>query len=284
MNEIEQHLSSAAMARDRSRGEFEGQVVVVLGAGSSAPGWSIGRASSLQFAREGAHVIAVDLNEEEANLTTELIHAEGLLATAVAGDVSDDGFVKDLAARVLKEQSRVDVLHHNLGVGKPGGVFEISAEDFNRVLQINLTSLLLACQAFLPNMIARRRGAIVAMSSVAGQRYIHFPHLAYGPSKAALVQFIRMIAGMHAADGIRANVVCPGYIDSPRIIRSVVKQRPDLTMKEFLDHQASRVPMGQMGTPWDIADAVLFLASSRSRFVTGIELVVDGGTSMEVRK
>lgn len=283
MIDIASLLTAAPRARDRSRGEFEGQVVVVLGAGSSAPGWSIGRACSLQFAREGAHVIAVDLSEVEATLTAEIIRAEGHLATAVAGDVTDEAFVKMLAAKVLSEHGHIDVLHHNLGIGKPGGPMDISATDFEAVFHVNLTSLFLACKTFLPAMIERKRGSIVAMSSVAGLRYIHFPHLAYGPSKAALTQFIRTVSGLHAADGIRANVVCPGYIDSPRITKSVAKQRPDLNMNEFLAHQASRVPLGKMGTPWDIADAVLFLASTRSSFVTGTELVVDGGTTVEVR-
>jgi len=171
----------------------------------------------------------------------------------------------------------IDVLHHNVGIGKTGGPLETSAEDFERIHGVNVNSLLLACQEVLPGMVERGRGAIIAISSIAGMRYLGYPHLAYGVTKAAVTHFTRMVAQQYAGQGVRANTVVPGLIDTPRIATTVAKMFSDTSLQEARAARARQVPMGRMGTAWDVAHACAFLASDAAAYVTGTELVVDGG-------
>ena len=171
----------------------------------------------------------------------------------------------------------IDVLHHNVGIGKTGGVMETGAEDFDRIQNVNVRSLLLASQQVLPDMIERRRGSIIAISSVAGQRYIGYPHLAYSVTKAAVIQFVRMLAQQYAGQGIRANTVVPGLIDTPRIATTVAKMFSADDLDAAKAARDRQVPMGRMGTAWEVAHACGFLASDAASYVTGTELVVDGG-------
>jgi NAD(P)-dependent dehydrogenase (short-subunit alcohol dehydrogenase family) len=263
---------------------FEGKVAVVLGAGSVAPGWSIGRACALRFAREGASVVAVDIEAAAAQETVRCIAAEGFDAIALVGDVADQAFVDGMAKTILARFGRIDVLHHNVGIGRPAGPLDFSIDEWRRINDVNVTSLLLACQAFLPTMVERRTGAIVTMSSVSALRYSGIPHFAYSVTKSALLQFVRVIAGQYAPFGIRANVVVPGFIDTPRIAASVAaRAQPGASREDFYARQHARAPMGRMGTAWEVADAVLFLASDQASYVTGAELVVDGGASLTMR-
>jgi len=153
---------------------------------------------------------------------------------------------------------------------------ETSAEDLDRIHAVNVRSLLLTVQQVLPDMLARGRGSIIAISSVAGMRYAGYPHLAYSVTKAAVVQFTRMVAQQYAAQGIRANTVVPGLIDTPRIAATVARMFSD-DLDEARAARARQVPMGRMGTAWDVAHACAFLASDAAAYVTGTELVVDGG-------
>ena len=138
-------------------------------------------------------------------------------------------------------------------------------------------SLLLACQQVLPAMVERGRGSIIAISSIAGMRYLGYPHLAYGVTKAAVTHFTRMVAQQYAGQGVRANTVVPGLIDTPRIATTVAKMFSDTSLDEARAARARQVPMGRMGTAWDVAHACAFLASDAAAYVTGTELVVDGG-------
>lgn len=258
--------------------DLTGRVVFVAGGGSAGPGWSIGRAACVTYARLGASVCVADKDAASAQETTALIHAEGGSALTLVGDVA----VQDDVQRLFQEArahfgGAIDVLHHNVGIGKTGGPLDTSAEDFDRIHSVNVRSLLMATQEVLPGMLERGRGSIVAISSVAGMRYVGYPHLAYSVTKAAVTQFTRMVAQQYAGQGVRANTVVPGLIDTPRIANTVAKMFSETSLDDALAARARQVPMGRMGSAWDVAHACAFLASDAAAYITGTELVVDGG-------
>ncbi|AJG19272.1 SDR family NAD(P)-dependent oxidoreductase [Cupriavidus basilensis] len=257
--------------------DLPGRTVFVAGAGSAGPGWSIGRAASVTYARLGAQVCVVDRDAASAEETTALIRAEGGIAETFTGDVSVEAEVVRLFAAARERFGMVDVLHHNVGIGKTGGPMDTTADDLDRIHAVNVRSLLLASQQVLPDMVARGRGAIIAISSVAGMRYVGYPHLAYSVTKAAVTQFTRMLAQQYAPHGVRANTVVPGLIDTPRIATTVAKMFSGTSLDEARRARAAQVPMGRMGSAWDVAHACAFLASDAAAYVTGTELVVDGG-------
>lgn len=257
--------------------DLSGRVVFVAGAGSAGPGWSIGRAASLTYARLGARVCVVDRDAASAEETTALIRGEGGIAETFIGDVAVDADVARLFAEASEHFAGIDVLHHNVGIGKTGGPMETSADDLDRIHSVNVRSMLLAMQQVLPGMVERGRGAIIAISSVAGMRYLGYPHLAYGVTKAAVTQLTRQVAQQYAAHGIRANTVVPGLIDTPRIANTVARMFSDTSLDEARQARARQVPMGRMGSAWEVAHACAFLASDAAAYITGTELVVDGG-------
>ena len=257
--------------------DLTNRVVFVSGGGSAGPGWSIGRASCVTYARLGAKVCVVDRDQASAEETTRLILEEGGIAATFVGDVSEELDVTRLFDEARKQFGPIDVLHHNVGIGKVGGPMETSAEDFDRIHKVNVRSLLLAAQEVLPEMVARGTGNIIAISSVAGMRYLGYPHLAYSVTKAANTQFIRMIAQQYADKGIRANTVVPGLIDTPRIANTVAMMFSENGLDEARAARDRQVPMGRSGTAWDVAHACAFLVSDAAAYITGTELVVDGG-------
>jgi len=257
--------------------DLTGRVIFISGGGSAGPGWSIGRASCVTYARLGAKVCVVDRDLASAAETTKIILDEGGMAQTFVGDVSEEGDVKRLFSEARSGFGPIDVLHHNVGIGKVGGPMETSAEDFDRIHKVNVRSLLLAAQEVLPEMASRGTGNIIAISSVAGMRYLGYPHLAYSVTKAANTQFIRMIAQQYADKGIRANTVVPGLIDTPRIAHTVAKMFSENGIDEARAARDKQVPLGRSGTAWDVAHACAFLVSDAAAYITGTELVVDGG-------
>jgi NAD(P)-dependent dehydrogenase (short-subunit alcohol dehydrogenase family) len=257
--------------------DLTNRVIFVSGGGSAGPGWSIGRASCVTYARLGAKVCVVDRDQASAEETTRIILDEGGIAATFVGDVSEEDEVKRLFSEARKQFGPIDVLHHNVGIGKVGGPMETSAEDFDRIHKVNVRSLLLAAQDVLPEMVARGTGNIIAISSVAGMRYLGYPHLAYSVTKAANTQFIRMIAQQYADKGIRANTVVPGLIDTPRIANTVAKMFSENGLDEARAARDRQVPMGHSGSAWNVAHACAFLVSDAAAYITGTELVIDGG-------
>jgi NAD(P)-dependent dehydrogenase (short-subunit alcohol dehydrogenase family) len=257
--------------------DLTGRVIFVSGGGSAGPGWSIGRASCVTYARLGAKVCVVDRDPASAEETTRLILEEGGIAKTFVGDVSEQDQVKRLFNEARQQLGPIDVLHHNVGIGKVGGPMETSTEDFDRIHKVNVASLLLAAHEVLPEMVSRGKGNIIAISSVAGMRYLGYPHLAYSVTKAANTQFIRMIAQQYADKGIRANTVVPGLIDTPRIANTVAKMFSKNGLDEARVARDRQVPMGRSGTAWEVAHACAFLVSDAASYITGTELVVDGG-------
>ncbi|MGC3987961.1 MAG: SDR family NAD(P)-dependent oxidoreductase [Pseudorhodoferax sp.] len=256
-----------------------GRTAFVAGGGSAGPGWSIGRAACVTYARQGASVCVADRDEASAAETVRLIEQEGGRAVALTGDAADAQEAERLFRQARAAFGAIDVLHYNVGIGKVGGAAATSADDLARIHAVNVGGLLLATQAVLPDMLERRRGAIVAVSSIAAHRYLGYPHLAYGVTKAGVEQFIRLVALEHAAAGVRANTVVPGLIDTPRIATTVAAQFDANDFEAARQARARQVPNGRMGTAWDVAHACGFLVSDAAAYVTGTTLMVDGGIS-----
>lgn len=267
-------------------GRLEGKVALIGGAGTSAPGMSIGKATSIHFAREGAKIFAVDVSIEAATEVCELIREEGYEAVPFQADLSHQDDIENMVTACVDTFGRIDILDHNAGIGEPAGPIELPVEDWDRVFALNCRGLFLACKAVLPHMVGQRSGSIVAISSVAGLRYPGFPHMAYGVSKAALTHLVRYVALQYARDNVRANAVAPGLVDTPRIARlssTWTGEEDDDAKRAFDAARRARdemCPMGHTASPWDIAFAAAFLASEEARYITGTELVVDGGASV----
>ena len=256
--------------------DLTGKTVVVAGGGSVAPGWSIGRASCVTYARLGATVCVLDRDLASAQETVRLIEAEGGSASAYRTDMALEADIVETFREIAARFEAIDVLHHNVGIGKTGGPMETTAEDLDRIHSVNVKSLMLSCQAVLPGMAERGSGAIISIASVAGMRYLGYPHLAYCTTKAAVIQMTRMIAQQYAPQGIRANTVVPGLIDTPRVSANVAHMFSE-SLDEAKAARARQVPMQRMGTAWEVANACAFLASDAASYVTGTEIVVDGG-------
>lgn len=258
---------------------MRGKVVLVTGAGSVGPGWGNGKAAAVLYAREGARVFAVDRRLEAAVETQRLITAEGGTCHTFAADVSRSDEVAAMVAACVGACGTLDVLHNNVGIAETGGPVEASEESWNRVIAVNQTSVFLTCKHALPQMVQQGGGAIVNVASVAARRWIGFPYAAYTASKAAVIALTQNIAAQYAGQGIRANCVLPGLMDTP-MIREPLAASYGGDVATMLEIRHKQSPTGRMGDGWDTAYAALFLASDEARYITGVELLVDGGLSL----
>ena len=260
-------------------GRLTGKVAVITGAGCVAPGWGNGRAASVLFAREGATVVGTDINldamEETANLLRET-DAEHHLARC---DVTDSASIENLVEDVLSRYGRIDVLVNNVGGSAKGGAVEMSEELWLKQLNYNLTSVFLMCKHVLPVMKAQNGGSIVNTASTSGIRWTGAAQVGYAAAKAGVIQFSRVTAVEYAPFNIRVNTVVPGQMHTPMVEARLASQRAGGDVSALLAQRQSRIPLPFMGDGRDTANAALFLASDEARFVTGTELVVDGGMS-----
>jgi NAD(P)-dependent dehydrogenase (short-subunit alcohol dehydrogenase family) len=273
------------MSEDRGRRNgnqrvMQDKVVIVTGAGSVGAGWGNGKAAATLYAREGAKVLAVDRSLKAAEETRELIRGEGGICEVFAADVANSADVQAMVQAALDHFGRIDVLHNNVGIAEVGGPVETSEESWNRVVAVNQTSLFLTCKYVLPVMERQKKGAIVNISSVAALRWIGFPYVAYTATKAAMLAFTKNVASQYAPLGIRANCILPGMMDTP-MIREPLKASYGGDIDEMRRKRDEQCPMGFMGDAWDVAHAALFLASDEARYITGVDLVVDGGLSLK---
>ena len=267
------------------------RVAVVVGAGSSGPGWGNGKAAAVLFAREGARVFCIDVNEAAAEETASIIREEGHEAAAFRADVSDAAQVAAAVEACLEAYGRIDVLENNVGILKVGGPVETSEEDWRRVLDVNITSMFLTCKHVIPVMLRQyeesldatgdrrqaRGGTIVNIASIAGIRDPGVPYISYNTTKGAVLPFTRSVALQYAGQGIRANSVLPGLMNTPMIVEPLKDSYAGGDVEKMIAIRDAQCPMGYMGDAWDVAQAALFLASDEARYVTGAELVVDGG-------
>lgn len=259
---------------------LKGRCAIVFGAGSSGPGWGNGKASAVAYARKGATVACVDLVEASAAETASIIAGEGGQAIALAADVTDSASVARAVQRTVDEFGSLDILHNNVGVTHMGGPVELEEGSFKASVELNLGSVYHTAKAVLPHMLKQGGGAIVNISSIASIRWTGYPYFAYYATKAAVNQATVALAMQYARQNIRANCILPGLIDTPLIYRQLSSQYA--SVEEMVAARHAAVPMGRMGTAWDVAAAAVFLASDEARFITGVCLPVDGGQSCAV--
>lgn len=248
-----------------------GKVALVTGAGQG-----IGRRVALDLAHAGAAVAVNDVNPKLADRSAGEILEEGGRAVPVPGDVSQEKEVRGMVRRTCEAFGPVDLLINNAGISpKPGGaktpVWAMSRDEWQRVVDVNLTGALLCCREVTPQMVERRRGVIVFLSSQAAREYVDFVGCHYHATKAALVGLTHALAGELAPHGVRVCAVAPG-----RIRTELTASVPPGVNERFL----SRVPMGTWGEPSDVSNAILFLCSTAAGYVTGVTLDVNGGAWM----
>jgi NAD(P)-dependent dehydrogenase (short-subunit alcohol dehydrogenase family) len=262
--------------------ELENKIAVVAGAGSIAEGLGNGRATAITFAREGAHVVCIDRDTASATATAQMIRAEGHEASVVTMDVTDEEQVAAVVSDLIGEHGRIDVLDNNVGTAALGGVTDVSVEDWRRVFSINLDGAFNMMRHVIPTMVANGGGSIVNISSVASIRWSGVAYASYYASKAALNHLTRTTAAEFAADRVRVNSVLPGLIKTPMVESTVgiTGAYDSADIEEMWRTRDRQVPMGRMGEAWDVANAALFLASDRAKYVTGAEIVVDGGLTL----
>ena len=256
-------------------GRLKDRIALLFGAGSIGPGWGNGKACAVAFARAGAKVVCVDIGLKAAQETAGIITAEGGSALALACDVTKSAEVKAIVDRTVHDFGRVDILHNNVGHAKMGGPVELSEEEWDRELNLNMKGVFLACKHVLPFMVAQGRGSIVNISSAAGLRYVGYDYASYYAAKGGLNQLTVGLALQYARQGIRVNAICPGLMDTPMIydqITAAYNSKDDMVAKR---HAAC--PTGRMGTGWDVANAAVFLASDEAAYNNAVILPVDGG-------
>lgn len=256
--------------------ELHGQVAIVTGAGRG-----IGRATALELARLGADIVVAELDAGSADKTAALVQDTGRRAAVIPTDVTKRAELAAMVERTVAAFGRIDVLVNNAGIYRAAAVLDVTEEHWDAIMTINARAVFFASQAVLPTMIAARRGSIVNLASMAGKIGSR-TNLPYNASKAAVVSITKSLALAHAADGVRVNCVCPGYVETDMWTAVAREQSAllGLTPEEFNKKRLESVPLGRMERPEDVAQVIGFLASPRAAYMTGQALSVDGGLVM----
>jgi len=243
------------------------QIAIITGAGIG-----IGRATAFAFARAGYHVVVTDVLEAEGREVAAAIAAEGGSAEFQALDVTSTERTDALVADVEARFGGIDAIIANAGIAKRVPLADLSDDQWDRTLDVDLKGVLRIIRAAAPGMRRRKSGAIVALSSIMGVAYGWDEHVHYSAAKSGVVGLVRGLGVELAADGVRVNGIAPGYIRTAQALSKEHSLGP-----EGLEQAASFIPMGRVGEPEDVADVILFLASPGSRYITGQVIVVDGG-------
>lgn len=265
---------------DPARGRLQGRVALVSGAGSVGPGWGNGRAIAVRFAQEGATVIGLDLDPLRMQETSSRIAADGGRFVGWACNVTDSREVARAVQACMSEHGPIDVLVNNVGGSAKGGPVDMPEDVWDAQIDHNLKSVFLLCKHTLPHMQQQGHGAVVNIASTSGLRWTGAAQIAYAATKAAVIQFSRVLAVEYAKHHIRVNTVVPGQLHTPMVEARLAGQRAGGDVQALLAQRQSRIPLPFMGDGRDTANAALFLASDEARFVTGAEIVVDGGMSV----
>ncbi|MDQ2092437.1 SDR family NAD(P)-dependent oxidoreductase [Marimonas arenosa] len=244
------------------------RVAFVTGAGSG-----IARAGTLAMARCGAHVVVTDRDATLAEATEGAIRDEGLSATAMQLDVTDDAALEAALAKAIADHGRLDVLHSHAGLQIEGPLEAVSADGMDASWALNVRAHFVASKAVVGQMRAQGGGSIIVTASNSGVQYDR-EMIAYATSKHAAVAMVRQMAADYAGENIRFNALCPGFVDTPFNAGFETQMGGRAALEEYI---ASNIPMGRWATVEEIADAIVFLASDMSSFVTGHALVIDGG-------
>jgi len=252
-------------------GRLADKVAIVTGAGSG-----IGRAAAIRFAAEGAVVVCADVHEDTATATAAEI---GAAATAARVDVTEHDDVERLVGDAIQRFGRVDVLYANAGVGGVGTAADTDDAEWHRVIGVNLTGVWRCCKAVLPHMVHAGRGSLVLQASIGGLRGV--PAVAaYAAAKAGVIGLCRQMALDYGPLGVRVNAIAPGTVPTP-LVQGIWAAGAGLVGADSLDARveaaAALYPLRRVGTPDDVANVALFLASDEASWVTGAVYVVDGG-------
>ena len=260
------------------------KIAIVIGAGQGpGTGMGNGRATVIRFVQEGATVLAVDRDLASARETCALAKEGKGSCEAFEADVTSEVSMKQMIAHAKAKWGRIDVLHYNVGLSLAGGdavPADITEEAFDRIVTINLRGMVMACKHVLPVMRAQKSGVILGISSVAAVE--NYPYVTYKATKAAMIAYVQQLAIHEAGNGIRANVILPGLMDTPMAVDTRARHSGK-SRAEVAAMRDSHVPLRQkMGTAWDVANAALFLASDEANFITGVALPVDGGALVKI--
>jgi NAD(P)-dependent dehydrogenase (short-subunit alcohol dehydrogenase family) len=239
--------------------------------------WGVGKATALVYARAGAVVTCVDVSMSAAMDTASRIREEGGEAYALACDITQSADVREAVAAHMQRAGRIDILHNNVGIVEIGGPVETSERDFDKVIAVNLKGMYLTCRHVLPIMERQRKGSIVNISSIASMRFT-VPWIAYNASKAAVNGLTMGIAAQYAPTGVRCNAIAPGLLSTPMVVAPHKDNHADL--EDLMRARDAAVPMGWQGEGWDVGEAAVFLSSDEARFITGLVMMLDGGSSL----
>jgi len=258
---------------------LQGKIALITGAGSVGPGWGNGRAMTVRFAQEGAQVYAADI--DQARLDETLTYAGDAVSRIKTGivDVMQSASIEKMVQDCIEKFGRIDILVNNVGGSAKGGPVEMSEEVWDTQVDYNLKSVFLTCKYALPHMIEQGSGAIINMASTSGMRWTGSAQIAYAATKAGIIQFSKVLAVQYAKQSIRVNTIVPGQLHTPMVETRLAKQRTGGDVATILEQRQARIPLPFMGDGMDTANAAVFLASDEARFITGTEIVIDGGMS-----
>ncbi len=251
---------------------LKGKTAIVTGAGSRGPGLGNGKAAAVLFAREGARVLCVDADVSRAEETVGIITGEGRTASAFGADVTRTDDCRRMVAAAIERYGALDILHNNVGIESRKDLLETSEAEWDRVMAVDLKSMLLATQAAVVPMIERGGGAVICVSSVAALR--GHGRTAYAAAKAGVIGFVQSVAVQLGPKGIRVNAIAPGMVWTPMV---------ESLGQDMREKRRRASPLGTEGTGWDVGWAAVYLASDEARWVTGQTLVVDGGITLTTR-
>ena len=245
---------------------LKGRIALVTGAGSG-----IGRAGAIAMAAEGAHVVVTDLNPDLAAETAALIGSDQ--AEAHGLDARDDAAIEALVAATVARHGRLDVLHSHAGVQIAGRLEDVTAQQMDMAWALNVRAHFVIARAAVAPMRAQGGGSVIVTASNSGCQYDR-GMISYATTKHAAVAMVRQMAADYARDNIRFNALCPGFVDTPFNAGFQTQMGGRDALESYV---ADTIPMGRWATPEEIADGIVYLASPRSSFVTGLALVIDGG-------
>ena len=248
-----------------------GKVAIVTGAGSRGEGIGNGRAAAVLFAREGAKVLLVDQTQKAAEETLEMIRGEKGEAEIFEADVTRSADCEAMVADAVRRWGRLDILDNNVGIGGRATVVEVDEAEWDHLMKVNVTSMMLTSKHAIPAMVKNGSGAIVNISSISALRPRGLTP--YSVSKGAVIALTRAMAIDHAPQGIRVNCIAPGPVYTPMVYSGGMSA-------DLRERRRRASPLGVEGTGWDIGYAALFLCSDEARYITGVVLAVDGGVTI----
>jgi NAD(P)-dependent dehydrogenase (short-subunit alcohol dehydrogenase family) len=253
-------------------GRLKDKVAIVAGAGSRAPGIGNGKATAILFAREGAQVLCVDADIARAQETVQSIQQEGGIAQAFAADVTRAAECRAMVDEAVSRWGGLDILHNNVGIESRLDLMETTEEEWDRVMAVDLKTMLLTTQAVVPAMEKRGAGAITCISSIAGM--VGHGRTAYAAAKAGVIGFVTSVAVQLGPKRIRVNAIAPGQVWTPMVERLGPEAR---------ERRRRASPLGVEGSAWDVGWGAVYLASDEARWVTGHVLVIDAGLTLTTR-